>query len=133
MKAGTCVHFNGIQNDACRAGVNYREHVGGPDFGWARRMPCILKYAKDAVPCDKYQEPTPAQIAEREQVMNAAIDRMKLTYPLVERIRREHKGQSWKGVEECPVCKGKLHLSHAACNGHVWGKCETKGCVAWME
>ena len=39
----------------------------------------------------------------------------------------------WQDMVECPVCKGKLHLSHAAVNGHVWGKCETAGCVEWME
>lgn len=36
-------------------------------------------------------------------------------------------------VVECPACKGRLHLSIAAYNGHVHGKCETDGCVAWME
>ena len=37
------------------------------------------------------------------------------------------------GVIECPICKGRLHLSQAAYNGHVWGKCETAGCANWME
>jgi len=36
-------------------------------------------------------------------------------------------------VIECPQCKGRLHLSQAAYNGHVHGHCETKGCVSWME
>jgi len=36
-------------------------------------------------------------------------------------------------VVECPACKGRLHLSQAAYNGHVHGKCETDGCVSWME
>lgn len=36
-------------------------------------------------------------------------------------------------VIECPVCKGRLHLSQSAYNGHVHGKCETEGCVSWME
>lgn len=34
---------------------------------------------------------------------------------------------------ECPVCNGRLHLSQSAYNGHVHGKCETQGCVSWME
>ena len=37
------------------------------------------------------------------------------------------------GVVECPICKGQLHLSQSAYNGHVWGKCETADCIAWME
>ena len=36
-------------------------------------------------------------------------------------------------VVECPICKGKLLLSQSAYNGHVWGKCETAGCLTWME
>ena len=78
MKAGTCVHFTGIQARECKVGVNYRNHVGGSDLGWGLRMPCIAERAKDIatftpeqkselakrVPCTKYQEPTADQIAE---------------------------------------------------------------------
>ena len=36
-------------------------------------------------------------------------------------------------VVECPVCKGRLHLSQSAYNGHVHSKCETRGCLSWTE
>lgn len=37
------------------------------------------------------------------------------------------------GVLSCPVCeKGNLHYSRAS-NGHVHARCETPGCVCWME
>lgn len=36
-------------------------------------------------------------------------------------------------VVECPICKGRLHLSQSAYNGHCHGRCETDGCVSWME
>ncbi len=36
-------------------------------------------------------------------------------------------------VVECPICKGRLHLSQSAYNGHCHGKCETDNCVSWME
>ena len=36
-------------------------------------------------------------------------------------------------VIECPICRGKLHLSQSSYNGHVHGQCETDGCVEWME
>ena len=36
-------------------------------------------------------------------------------------------------VVECPICKGRLRLSQAECNGHIHGNCETDGCVSWME
>ncbi len=38
-----------------------------------------------------------------------------------------------RGVVECPCCKSRLHLSQSSYNGHVHGKCETEGCVSWME
>lgn len=41
---------------------------------------------------------------------------------------------SGAGEMACPVCKtGKLQYSRSSYNGHVHGKCETPGCVAWME
>ena len=110
-------------------------------------MPCIVERGKrldsytaeqqaeiaKAVLCAKYQEPTAAQVADSERAIQAAIDRLKMTLPLCQRIKREHKGQDWHGVEVCPACKGRLHLSHSGLNGHVCGKCETEGCVSWVE
>jgi hypothetical protein len=49
------------------------------------------------------------------------------------RIKKEHKGENWQGVEECPVCKNKLQMTHAAYNGHTRGKCETPDCLSWIE
>jgi 4-hydroxy-L-threonine phosphate dehydrogenase PdxA len=36
------------------------------------------------------------------------------------------------GIVECPVCKGKLKYSKAACNGHIHAACEN-GDLSWME
>lgn len=47
--------------------------------------------------------------------------------------RKKYKNEGFQEVIECPACKGRLHLSIAACNGHVWGRCETPDCVKWME
>lgn len=40
--------------------------------------------------------------------------------------------QSIKDSMECPVCKGKLHYSISSHNGHIWGQCETEGCLNWL-
>jgi len=67
MRAGTCKHFTGCGiagKEVCSAGVNYREHVGGPDLGWCARLPC-LKH-ENAPPCEKYEEPTPEEVAAHE-------------------------------------------------------------------
>lgn len=37
-----------------------------------------------------------------------------------------------RGTAICPKCQGDLMYSVASLNGHIWGKCKTKGCLAWM-
>lgn len=146
-RQGTCKHFNGSHhNTHCEAGMCYDQITpNASDPGSYYRMPChrVFPDMKRAAEvwaehgtqgtCEKYEEPTSEDIAADDAAMEAAIARMKRTLPLCVRIKVEHEGENWKGVETCPECGGKLHLSHAACNGHVWGKCETEDCLAWME
>lgn len=126
MRAGTCKHFNGIQNNTCHAGVRYKQFALGV-------FPCIKKFNKENVTCDKYAEPSAEEVAAHDAMIKAEMEKFMAAGPLIKEVKREHKGTNWKGVKECPVCKGKLHMSHAAYNGHVWGRCETEGCLAWME
>lgn len=40
-----------------------------------------------------------------------------------------------RGRVDCPLC-GKLDalsFTVSSYNGHVWGRCSTKDCLAWME
>lgn len=41
--------------------------------------------------------------------------------------------QDRQEIIECPICKGRLHLNQSSYNGHCNGRCETEGCVEWME
>lgn len=128
-REGRCIHFTGIQNEACTAGVAYQSVRGdGP-------IPCITLNGKRRDCCTKYQEPTAEQIAASEREFEAEMSRMGLVMAAVTPWRTWTKKNrvAKQGVIECPACKGRLHLSQAAYNGHVWGKCETKGCVEWME
>jgi hypothetical protein len=52
---------------------------------------------------------------------------------VVKAFRVKYKGKGGHERVKCPICGGSLHLSIAAYNGHVWGVCETVGCLAWME
>lgn len=36
-----------------------------------------------------------------------------------------------KGTVKCPKCGKNLHYNIAD-NGHIWAKCETDKCLAWM-
>ena len=127
-----CKHFNGIQNKICKAGINMRELAGGDDSGWTKRLPC-LPNNPDKVECLKFELRSQEEIDAEEKDFEEARGRMREVGPIVDQIKKEHKGESWGGIVECPWCQGKLHLSHAAVNGHVWGQCETKGCLNWME
>lgn len=74
---GCCHHFNGLplgfdlKDKVCAAGVEYRQLVGGPDFGWAARIPCFGEQNKEQVSCEHYQPVTEEEIqAEiRERIL----------------------------------------------------------------
>jgi hypothetical protein len=148
MQTGCCKHFTGsYHNTHCQAGVCYRDVTTEPDRmeGSLLRLACfsrmdrlgssaeqIAEFEKRGT-CEKYQEPTAEEIAAYEAEMKAHMDKYMLVTPLINEVKREHKGKGWTGVKECPVCKGELRMSHSSYNGHVHGRCETEGCLAWME
>lgn len=119
-----CVHFTGVQHNVCKAGVNYDTFTKG--------LPC-LKELNAVETCDRFLAPTAEEIAADEAIHKQHMDRMALVFAAVAPIRKEQKGKNWHGVITCPACGGRLHLSHAAYNGHIHGRCETKDCVSWME
>ena len=128
-----CFHFTGIQHDECAAGVNYRGLAGNPEFGMVKRIPCTNLHDGNPVVCELYRKYTQEEIDDQEKEFEDASERMRLVSPIIGQVKEDHKGESWGGTVECPCCQGQLHLSHAAVNGHVWGQCETEGCLNWME
>lgn len=84
MHEGDCIHFTGIgipgtarggHEKCCKAGVNYRAHVGGKDSGWATRLPCLPRQSKDAPPCPHFRAMTKAEDDARKAEFTAAIDK----------------------------------------------------------
>ena len=151
---GKCVHFNGSQNAACNAGINYADAFG-PLYRRSCRAPCLQEYKShervdgkmvpiwkpwhrapgEEMTCPKFRPPTDEEIAADDADTQSVLDRMRVVMTVVSKWRTWTKSHrvAKQGVIECPACKGRLHLSQAAYNGHVWGKCETKDCVSWME
>lgn len=139
--ADKCIHFNGIQHKSCKAGMVYDDLDKENRIEYRAGLPCFKSDSEIAkrlggrpqCHCQHVQFPTEEdvqkQIAEHEQSMK------KFTVALVavKPIREKYKGQDWGCIIECPVCNGKLHVTHAAYNGHVHAKCETPDCVAWIE
>lgn len=136
MKPNQCIHFNGIQHECCRAGINYRSLAGLPDFGMALRLPCwepsMGRKGETVVVCASYLEPTAGQIAEDEAEEKTYFAKMKKVLAAIAPWRTKPPIGKVE-IIECPSCSGRLHLVQAACNGHVHGKCATDGCVSWME
>jgi len=83
--------------------------------------------------CPHYCEPTDEEIAAYEKKVEATIQRTITVANVVHGIKKQHKGESWSGIIECPICKGKLHVGIAGCNGHARVSCETKDCVKYIE
>ena len=64
-------------------------------------------------------------------------DTFELTSKAIVEIRKLHPkiNGKWPGVTGniiCPECGKNLHYSVSSYNGHIWGKCETDKCLAWM-
>lgn len=130
MRKGSCVHFTGVMRGSCAIGISYIEvRKGGP-------VPCITLNGRRNDCCDKYQEPTAEQIAADEREIDLAMEKHRQAMVFVAKWKTWTKTNRVAKVEvvDCPVCKmGKLSLSQAAYNGHVWGKCSTPDCVSWMQ
>lgn len=130
-----CQHYgrgSGVEMK-CDAGMDLQTiRVVTVDGG--RIGPCIRghKLPDPTKHCPKWIRRTREQGEKRADEIEASLRRMEVVGPLVAAWRKKPPcGKS--EVVKCPACQGRLHLSQAASNGHVWGKCETSGCVSWME
>jgi len=136
---GTCVHFTGIHQKTCSVGVIYRDLVGGPDFGWARKIPCTMAWPDetDRVTCSKIKHLTRE---EAEAEVHSDDQRMQRTLKVIHETHAHAKaaglGVGHGGIGElpCAACEGgTVQYSVASVNGHIHGRCTKDGCVSWME
>lgn len=128
-KSETCVHFNGVQNEHCRAGVAY-ESFERPG------IPCMTDFCKGQV-CAQRHFPTPEEVQEMIAADEAAFER---TSKAISAVAKDAKSKGLKkrsGGQSsipCPVCEtGTLAYSVSGYNGHIHGRCDTPGCVWWMQ
>lgn len=134
--AGWCIHYRyqrNVKSDeaTCEAGVKYST------FPKYSQRPCYLtdkgESKPDALPCEHLRRPTPEEIVLHEQWLNERMNTMGIVMEGIHDWRQKNKGRSHQEVVTCTVCQGRLHLSIAAYNGHVHVRCETVGCVSWVE
>ena len=135
---GRCRHFTGTVDVTCKAGLRYTDVCGGDAPGWARRLPCITKYAEpDAATCEERspytREEAIADLRERDrQTENVIAARRAIMKQVGDRRNVQVSIQ-------CPVCAAKTPREASVLtgivfeNGHVHAKCSARGCVNWME
>jgi hypothetical protein len=161
MRPGTCIHFTGLRDreSCCKAGMNYAKEFDIDRPGVMLRLPCIQYHTLPAhgrgtyikpgdptirkevdrrdqamMPCAHFREPTEDEVRRDREESEAHLRKTMAAIKVASEWRVKPKPeQSRHEVVECPVCNGRLHLSQSAYNGHVHGKCETDGCVSWME
>jgi hypothetical protein len=119
----------------CKAGVDLksmqRVPTGEKQIKWG---PCIDGHTLDNPTqyCPHWIRRTREMGEKRANAVEKSMRQFTVVMPVVDAWRKKEPfGKS--EVIECPECKGRLHLSQSSYNGHVHGKCETPGCVAWME
>lgn len=138
--ADRCIHFNGLMNKACDAGMRYDDVDAGHRVAYRAALPCLKdRHLGHGVPytgpmghCPHVKFPTEEEVQRRLASIEQHHQRMQAALDAVAPIRKEHKGKYWTGTIKCPVCEGTLHVRHHG-NGQVHARCETKDCVAWME
>jgi len=132
-----CVHFRSMaQHKTCKADIDYTELNGGTEYRRMYQLPCFIRASEkpgQRIPCDRFIAPTAEEIAQHKQWAEDRESLVRSVKAGIARWRVQHQGCSHNEVVECPACKGHLHLSIAAHNGHVKGRCETGGCVSWTE
>lgn len=137
-----CEHYapkpGSLRSDYCALKCGASERMdAGRKAGEPNMTPCIGGHkAKDVLAlCPKWQRRDMARSIARADSIEEMLGRMAIVGPVVGKWRTWTKTNrvAKQEVIECPKCKGRLHLSQAAYNGHVHGHCETKGCVSWME
>lgn len=96
--------------------------------------PCIggHKLLDPLAVCPSWERHTQEDGEKRAMGVLRSLRKMTLAGPVVIAWRKKEP-YGKQEVIECPVCKGRLHLSQSSYNGHVHGRCETPDCLNWME
>lgn len=132
--ARKCVHFNGVQNASCKAGVVYATVESKEIRGFAG-SPCFRE--GEGVPCEKRHFPTAEEVDARVAERKKSTERLFLGMGAASEDAKQkgyRKGNGGQSSLPCPVCKtGILHYSVAGYNGHMRGQCTTAKCLSWMQ
>lgn len=117
--ARKCIHFNGVMENICKAGIKYKDVREEPEHG-PYNFPCL----KQGGQCPKAQFPTDEQVKERVEEIEDSGAKALIAMVSVKEHYAKTKEQS--GKIPCQ-CGGELHYVVASLNGHVHAKCNSCG------
>lgn len=137
MNTKSCRHFNGVlgpgmrkDHKPCLAGLNFRDYNTDTN-GRGLALACLGEGNKV---CPKFDPYTQAEVDADEAEWKKIIAESLGVRAAIATAMESAGAKSGEGEIDCPVCKtGRVHYSVAECNGHVWARCSTKDCVAFME
>lgn len=114
--ADKCIHFNGIMNKECNAGINYDEFKLDRPF----KFPCLKQGGK----CSHAKFRTEEEV---DEYVKSIEDRGVKAMVAISAIKDHHtRTKQPTGKVPCQ-CGGELSYVVASVNGHVWAKCNTCG------
>lgn len=122
-----CRFYTGIPTVRCSAGVAYAnvKDTTQKPYRW------ICTDPDAAVPCRLCSRYTQEEIDAKHKAQDELVA---LLIKAMVDIRKETKGKRGiTGVIPCPKCGGTLNFTVSSYNGHVHGRCQTEGCLAWAQ
>lgn len=138
-RMGYCQHYHPkpgmkLRETSCSVGcdttVIQKAAIPGKTMKWG---PCIdghlLPDAKAL--CPKWERYTREQGEKYADDCERSLRKLMVVGPFIKAWRVKPWGKA--EVVECPVCKGRLSLSQASCNGHVRARCSTEDCINFIE
>lgn len=119
------MHFNGLMNVECKAGVNYIKTFGQPLI---QTMPCIRGNNKGV--CNKCKFLSPDEV--KTEVERITADTTKHISVLITAKNHYKKTKLDKAKVKCPNGDHEFAYVRASTNGHFWIAC--KECqISMME
>lgn len=122
----SCSHFNGIQNECCKAGVSFAQFTGS--------LPCLKFTDKGTFTCDKRRWHTREEVEAEHAAFEAYTELLSKVQPIVNECRIAAAQRNVTShSKNCPVCGGMLRIEIARSNLHARVHCSTDGCARWIE
>ena len=131
-EAKTCLHFTGIGNDQCKAGIRYDSLIKKGESFKSLLLTCPCFGLMAVSNCAKYQAIGMESVIKEHEESKLRFNQTNLARNAI--VQASEGKRAVRGAISCPVCStGSLQYSIAGYNGHIHARCSTEGCVAWME